>query len=92
MKKLNLEMLRLSTDEVLERSQMKKITGGYGMSYCATMYMIRSCNQLSGGAYSGWAYGWTSNGCNNSGGANYWNAVTSAGYSMQGCSTGWYSY
>ncbi len=30
MKKLSLEMLRLSTDEVLERSQMKKITGGYG--------------------------------------------------------------
>jgi hypothetical protein len=30
MKKLSLEMLRLSTEEVLERSQMKKITGGYG--------------------------------------------------------------
>ncbi|SDD87497.1 hypothetical protein SAMN04488104_10932 [Algoriphagus faecimaris] len=28
MKKLSLEMLRLSTEEVLERSQMKKITGG----------------------------------------------------------------
>ena len=33
MKKLSLEMLRLSTDEVLERSQMKKITGGYGGTY-----------------------------------------------------------
>ncbi|KPQ15783.1 MAG: hypothetical protein HLUCCX10_08745 [Algoriphagus marincola HL-49] len=33
MKKLNLEMLRLSTEEVLERSQMKKITGGYGGTY-----------------------------------------------------------
>ncbi|MFC0261890.1 hypothetical protein [Fontibacter flavus] len=32
MKKLNLEMLRLTSDEVLERSQMKKITGGYGSS------------------------------------------------------------
>ncbi|SEG23071.1 hypothetical protein [Algoriphagus boritolerans] len=30
MKKLSLEMLRLSTNEILERSQMKKITGGYG--------------------------------------------------------------
>ncbi|WP_081610453.1 hypothetical protein [Mariniradius saccharolyticus] len=30
MKKISLEMLRLSSDEVLERSQMKKITGGYG--------------------------------------------------------------
>lgn len=30
MKKLSLEMLRLTSDEVLERSQMKKITGGYG--------------------------------------------------------------
>lgn len=30
MKKLSLEMLRLTSDEVLQRSQMKKITGGYG--------------------------------------------------------------
>lgn len=28
MKKLSLEMLRLSTNEILERSQMKKILGG----------------------------------------------------------------
>ena len=28
MKKLSLEMLRLTSDEVLGRSQMKKITGG----------------------------------------------------------------
>jgi hypothetical protein len=31
MKKLSLEMLRLSSDEVLDRSQMKKITGGMGV-------------------------------------------------------------
>jgi natural product precursor len=31
MKKISLEMLRLTSDEVLERSQMKKITGGYGI-------------------------------------------------------------
>lgn len=30
MKKLSLEMLRLTSEEVLQRSQMKKITGGYG--------------------------------------------------------------
>lgn len=30
MKKLSLEMLRLSTNEILERGEMKKITGGYG--------------------------------------------------------------
>ncbi len=30
MKKLSLEMLRLTSEEVLGRSQMKKITGGYG--------------------------------------------------------------
>jgi hypothetical protein len=30
MKKLSLEMLKLTSDEVLQRSQMKKITGGYG--------------------------------------------------------------
>jgi len=36
MKKLSLEMLRLTSDEVLQRSQMKKIAGGYGWSayYC----------------------------------------------------------
>jgi hypothetical protein len=34
MKKIRLEMLRLSSDEVLERSQMKKITGGYGSGTC----------------------------------------------------------
>jgi hypothetical protein len=29
MKKLSLEMLRLTSGEVLQRSEMKKITGGY---------------------------------------------------------------
>ncbi|TDK51100.1 hypothetical protein [Algoriphagus formosus] len=33
MKKLSLEMLRLSTNEILERSQMKKITGGNGNGF-----------------------------------------------------------
>jgi natural product precursor len=33
MKKLSLEMLRLTSADVLERSQMKKITGGYGSCY-----------------------------------------------------------
>lgn len=33
MKKLSLEMLRLSTNEILERSQMKKILGG-GFWHC----------------------------------------------------------
>ncbi len=30
MEKFNVEKLKLTSDEVLERSQMKKITGGYG--------------------------------------------------------------
>ncbi|MFC0261896.1 hypothetical protein [Fontibacter flavus] len=38
MKKLRLEMLRLTSDEVLGRNQMKKITGGAGggswVCYC----------------------------------------------------------
>jgi natural product precursor len=34
MKKLNLEMLRLTSADVLERSQMKKITGGYHSGSC----------------------------------------------------------
>lgn len=48
MKKLNLEMLRLSTEEVLERSQMKKITGGYGGGGF-NCYML-TCN-ISHGCY-----------------------------------------
>ena len=38
MKKLSLEMLRLTSDEVLQRSQMKKITGGYGSGSCGYAY------------------------------------------------------
>lgn len=34
MKKLSLETLRLTSDEVLGRSQMKMITGGDGLWYC----------------------------------------------------------
>jgi hypothetical protein len=41
MKKLSLEMLRLTSDEVIERSQMKKITGGYGGGVGCSMW---SCN------------------------------------------------
>lgn len=51
MKKLSLEMLRLSTNEILERSQMKKITGGYGDNCCVHLrstssgvYLGKSCN------------------------------------------------
>jgi hypothetical protein len=36
MKKLSLEMLRLTSADVLERSQMKMITGGYGGSGCGS--------------------------------------------------------
>jgi hypothetical protein len=43
MKKLSLEMLRLSTSEILERSQMKRITGGY----TAGNYMCR-CKDIPG--------------------------------------------
>ncbi len=41
MKKLSLEMLRLTSEEVLGRSHMKKIAGGYGETdgqyKCCTM-------------------------------------------------------
>ena len=36
MKKLSLEMLRLSTNEILVRSQMKKIKGGGACSHTLT--------------------------------------------------------
>ncbi len=55
MKKLSLEMLRLSTNEVLERSQMKKITGGYGS--CTVCYRYDS-NLNQNGTYT------TSGSCN----------------------------
>lgn len=49
MKKFSLEMLRLTSDEVLGRSQMKKITGGYSTTlrcsdWSRTMQVHR-CNQ-----------------------------------------------
>lgn len=49
MKKLSLEMLRLTSDEVLGRSQMMKITGGvnsFGCSYgaCGGRDMIKCCD------------------------------------------------
>jgi natural product precursor len=52
MKKLSLEMLRLTSDEVLHRSQMKKITGGYG-----TVSVYCHCTGSVGawsGTYSSW--------------------------------------
>ncbi|TVP50464.1 MAG: hypothetical protein EA341_07335 [Mongoliibacter sp.] len=50
MKKLSLEMLRLTSDEVLGRSQMKKITGGNdNVYYC-------QCFDSAGNTYGGEAY------------------------------------
>jgi len=48
MKKLSLEMLRLTSDEVLERSQMRKITGGYAggcsNTACGGQAMVQCCS------------------------------------------------
>ena len=51
MKKLSLEMLRLTSSEVLHRNQMKKITGGYGTggggcsnNACGGKDMITCCD------------------------------------------------
>ena len=50
MKKLSLEMLRLTSDEVLQRSQMKKITGGYSHTcYCGNV------NNPTSGSFFVWA-------------------------------------
>jgi len=48
MKKLNLEMLRLTSADVLEGSQMKKITGGYGSGSCTVCYRYNSSGQING--------------------------------------------
>ncbi|MFC3416905.1 hypothetical protein [Algoriphagus hitonicola] len=92
MKSLILEKLKLTSEELLNRNEMKDILGGSGMSYCAEMYMIRSCNELDDAQMAGFQYGWTSNGCNSSGGANYWEEVSLEGISMDDCDTSWYSY
>lgn len=88
--------MRLASEDSLQRSQMENIYGGSGsgsqLSYCGNMYMIRSCNNLEGSAMSGWQYGWTSNGCNATGGATYWDHQASQGYNMQHCNTNWYGY
>ncbi|SDD80220.1 hypothetical protein SAMN04488104_10649 [Algoriphagus faecimaris] len=55
MKKLSLEMLRLSTNEILERSQMKKITGGYGSSGPCCIHL----RQSGSGAYLGRSCGFS---------------------------------
>jgi hypothetical protein len=76
--------------DVLSRDEMKKIVAGSGnLEYCATSYMIRSCNSLSGGAYAGWQSGWSQGGCSQYGGAALWGAAPS---NMSGCNTSWYSY
>lgn len=49
MKKLSLEMLRLTSEEVLGRSQMKKVTGGYGGSEsCTVCYRYDSNKEING--------------------------------------------
>lgn len=52
MKKLSLEMLRLTSEEVLGRSQMKKITGGFGSVgvYCTCINSVGAWS----GTYSSW--------------------------------------
>ncbi len=50
MKKFNLEMLRLTSDEILGRSQMKKITGGRTFTcYCGNV------TQPTSGGFYVWA-------------------------------------
>lgn len=64
MKKLSLEMLRLTSDEVLGRSQMKKITGGYqGAWVCTcsgqapvTVWDGNSANEYCDIVFGTWGY------------------------------------
>ena len=48
MKKFSLEKLKLTSDEVLQRSQMRKITGGYGGGECCVHYRSTSNNAYLG--------------------------------------------
>ncbi|MDO9553459.1 hypothetical protein [Rhodonellum sp.] len=76
MKKFNLEMLRPTSDEVLERSQMKKITGGYGGSCgyrhpSGQVWCGMSSSQAQG-AYANGGGNWCCGSClSNGGSASY---------------------
>ncbi|WP_130274867.1 hypothetical protein [Cecembia calidifontis] len=48
MKKFSLEMLRLTSDEVLGRSQMKKIRGGSDASLPGDGFTMCDCSTSSG--------------------------------------------
>lgn len=82
MKKLSLEMLRLTSDEVLQRSQMKKITGGYGGNTCCVhlrstinnAYLGRSCGYSYQSA-QGWYFLQT----------DFGNGTWASGYCCQSC-------
>ncbi|GMQ31345.1 hypothetical protein Aconfl_39890 [Algoriphagus confluentis] len=83
MKKLSLEMLRLSTNEILERSQMKKITGGYGSggpccihlrSSSSGAYLGKSCDQSLEAARGAWFMG-----------THYSNGTYASGYCCASC-------
>jgi natural product precursor len=51
MKKLSLEMLRLTSADILERSQMKNITGGNGFYACSCSGGPESTVMISDDSY-----------------------------------------
>lgn len=75
-------MLRLTSGEVLERSQMKKITGGYGSGGCCIhlrssstgAYLGRSCDQSLEAARGAWFMG-----------TQYSNGTYASGYCCASC-------
>jgi hypothetical protein len=84
--------LKLKAEKMLSHEDLVSFRGGSGsgttqLQYCRDSYMIRSCNNLSGGAMTGWSVGWGSNGCSQYGGAALWSSNMGSG-----CDTSWYSY
>lgn len=85
---MNLEKLGLSSEDMLQRSQLAKIQGGGDASdYCVSLYVISLCNDLDLDAGTGWQYGWAAGNCVNNGMSSeaYHAQALDDGYAVDQC-------
>ncbi|MDY8136981.1 hypothetical protein [Aquimarina sp. 2201CG5-10] len=85
-------ILNLEGVTLLNKLEQKEVLAGRvsALEYCATQYMIRSCNDLSPQATLGANVGWGQANCGQYNGTQLWNA--SGLSSEDNCDTSWYSY
>ena len=48
--------------QTLNREELSSVKGGN--EYCASMYILRSCNTMTGAEELNWSTGWNNGGCN----------------------------